>query len=438
MGFERGMGVDFDTMDPYTAELLEAQRRRNLASAQMAAGMDMSPIRHWSQGAARLAQAIIGRQEASQADAAMREIAQRRESDRMAEVATLRDLVAPEGGQKAGRDQLARTLLGMKNPRFQAMGFQLATAKDPEEEAFTLKPGETRFRGSRQVASLPAEVKPEKPEPVPEAIRLARIANDPNVPDFERQTAAALLDKMKRTSEGGATPYFSPVSTPEGVFAFSHRSGGMAPVTGPDGKPMVRASDDPGTQARLRGAKEYGAGGAKANIEQGEAAQRAAESLAKIDETLNLLKSGSAITGMGADVMLNIERARSQFLNSEKAGKRVSDSQLLDALLGQEVFPMIGALGIGARGLDTPAEREFLRMTMTGTRPMDRDSLIRLTEIRRDIQRRAVDRWNDRVNRGELDDYFAYTGRKRAPIEVPGAAPSAAPAGRGFRVLGRE
>ena len=39
----------------------------------------------------------------------------------------------------------------------------------------------------------------------------------------------------------------------------------------------------------------------------------------------------------------------------------ISDIQEQDRLVGSEDFPLTKALGIGARGLDTPAEREFLR-----------------------------------------------------------------------------
>jgi hypothetical protein len=39
----------------------------------------------------------------------------------------------------------------------------------------------------------------------------------------------------------------------------------------------------------------------------------------------------------------------------------ISDIEEQDRLVGSEAFPLIKALGIGARGLDTPAEREFLR-----------------------------------------------------------------------------
>jgi len=44
--------------------------RRTLAQQQMAAGMDTSPVRHWSQGLARVAQALVGSMQQGKLDAA--------------------------------------------------------------------------------------------------------------------------------------------------------------------------------------------------------------------------------------------------------------------------------------------------------------------------------------------------------------------------------
>lgn len=51
----------------------EIQRRRQLADALMQQGMDYSPVQHWSQGAARVAQALTGAYQNRRADAAQKE-----------------------------------------------------------------------------------------------------------------------------------------------------------------------------------------------------------------------------------------------------------------------------------------------------------------------------------------------------------------------------
>jgi len=251
-------------LDPYTATLLALQRRRALAQAQIEQGMETTPIRHWSQGANRALQLILGTRDANRVDAEMQAAAREREAGREAEMARVRELltgtetVHQPSGWAAGdaidaggeapaptvirqgpdRAALAREMLGMKNPELQRLGMQFALAKPPEEEAFTLKPGEARFRGSRQVASLPPEPpKPERAPPDPEAVRLSRIANDPARPEFERRAAQALLDKMTR-QDGPASDVRPPVvmQTPDGpVFVYPPKDPAGAPAVVPAG-----------------------------------------------------------------------------------------------------------------------------------------------------------------------------------------------------------
>jgi hypothetical protein len=95
------------------------------------------------------------------------------------------------------------------------------------------------------------------------------------------------------------------------------------------------------------------------------------------------------------------------------------EDQYLDSLLGSDVFKQIIALGIGARGLDTPAEREFLREVLTGTRTLNAGTLIKMTEARRGQQIAILNRYNSQVERGDLDNYFEYSGRERRLYEIP-------------------
>lgn len=159
--------------------------------------------------------------------------------------------------------------------------------------------------------------------------------------------------------------------------------------------------------------------GVERDMTQHEAVNSALENITKLDMVGRHLRESDALTGMGAELMRDVQRARQAVVADVKRGKQISDTQLLDAFLGSDVFPMIKALGIGARGLDTPAEREFLRQVMTGTITMDKQALIRLTDLRRDISTRVIEKWNERVQKGELDRYFEANAIKKEPIPVP-------------------
>jgi hypothetical protein len=171
----------------------------------------------------------------------------------------------------------------------------------------------------------------------------------------------------------------------------------------------------------MKAENAYASGAGTAAIKrdntQHELAVAAPTHIAKLDETLKELKSGKAITGIGAELMKDFERIRAQVTNDKAAGKNVSDTEYLDSLLGSDVFPLIQQLGIGARGMDTPAEREFLRAVMTGTITLNKDTLIRMTESRRRTAQKTLDNWNKRVESGEVDDYFKYSKLPKSKIE---------------------
>jgi hypothetical protein len=167
---------------------------------------------------------------------------------------------------------------------------------------------------------------------------------------------------------------------------------------------------------------------AKSDIDLIENAQAVAGTLPKMYETRQLLESGNLNTGIGAEIQQVIDRTRSKFLNDKRAGRVVNDTEYLNALLGSDVFPQISALGIGARGLDTPAEREFLRQVITGTISMDRETLKRMTDFRIRSAERAVESYNKKLGAGEFKQFQTISGRTLSPVAVT-PAPAAAGGG---------
>jgi predicted oxidoreductase len=108
---------------------------------------------------------------------------------------------------------------------------------------------------------------------------------------------------------------------------------------------------------------------------------------------------------------------------NQDALKKVKDAEMINSLTGKEVFELIKALGIGARGLDTPAERKFLRAVLTGTNELTKETLLEMAAERRKIQVRNVEKWNKRSNDGDYDRFYTSTGYIKRPLEVPGPAP---------------
>lgn len=88
-----------------------------------------------------------------------------------------------------------------------------------------------------------------------------------------------------------------------------------------------------------------------------------------------------------------------------KRVNRLGDAELIDATLGADVFGAIGELGIGARGLDTAAEREFLRKVLTGTIETTPAALLYMTYLRQKIQKGIVDTYNEYLDSGVYGKY---------------------------------
>lgn len=96
---------------------------------------------------------------------------------------------------------------------------------------------------------------------------------------------------------------------------------------------------------------------------------------------------------------------------------RLTDAELIDATLGADVFGAIGELGIGARGLDTPAEREFLRQVLTGTIETTPSALLYLAYLRQKIQSRTAEQYNSLFDAGAYGQMATQRGMTR--IEIP-------------------
>lgn len=142
----------------------------------------------------------------------------------------------------------------------------------------------------------------------------------------------------------------------------------------------------------------------------------ALRSLPKIDQTLELLERGNLNVGFATDLRQNIDRFRALILNDPAARDRVTDTELLNSLLGSEVFPLISALGIGARGLDTPAERNFLLEVMTGGRTLDQQTLTGMTALRKNITIDAIQAYNDALASGEFNGINLARQRQNMPL----------------------
>jgi hypothetical protein len=338
-----------------------------------------------------------------------------------------------------------RNLLGFGKPGAdysEALSKQETAALAQKKSKFEIQDARKKF-----VAGAQRDISQNPSDANITAYREDLMANDLFTPDEKKQMAAN-ADRILAMPVGERTPFMSSQGASASELKPSNlqvNQGGQTQVlqmpafggagtsvgTFPD-VPLPDAVQAQRMQTAKAGAPKTGitlggnkyaenVGGdiGKSDVETYKFAQTIPAALAKVDETLTILKNSDINTGLGAELLTTLDRAKTKFAADKKAGVRVSNTEYLNSLLGSEVFPLIQSLGIGARGMDTPAEREFLREVMTGTISLNKDALIRMAEGRKKAMIGSAEQYNKNVKSGELDRFFEASGRNKSTIEIP-------------------
>lgn len=98
--------------------------------------------------------------------------------------------------------------------------------------------------------------------------------------------------------------------------------------------------------------------------------------------------------------------------------EKAENTQIIDRALQEGVFAAINDLGIGARGLDTPAERQFLVAVVAGDTNQMESTLRALLEEKMARSERQVTRYEERRQAGELRRFENAFGRKVKPVNL--------------------
>ena len=173
---------------------------------------------------------------------------------------------------------------------------------------------------------------------------------------------------------------------------------------------------NPKVQGDIEAYKKVAGKVGEENVALYDRAIKSSTDLPKINKLINLLETSSAPVGFGAEFFKNVNRIRA-FLGSEEGKTLASDSEKMDAYMGAEVFPLIQSLGIGARGMDTPAEREFMRSVLTGTTSLNKETLLELARIRKNASEGIIKNINEQTSSGELDSFYNASGKRKKLIE---------------------
>lgn len=151
-----------------------------------------------------------------------------------------------------------------------------------------------------------------------------------------------------------------------------------------------------------------------------EVVPQAKRNVRELQNALKLIKEGDITTGYGADLMLNLKRVQNFFKSNPELVNQISDTELLNSVLGRDVFKAIGQLGIGARGIDTVGEREFLREVLTGKISLTKETLERLTQDRLERELSGINQFNTDLADGRYKRYMTEFDVPLKPIDIKG------------------
>lgn len=245
----------------------------------------------------------------------------------------------------------------------QAMG---SLFPKPEED-FTLKPGEARFRGGKQVANMAAE-----PDKAPSAVLEYEQAKKDGF-------KGSFFDYQLALKKAGGTSISNVVNTEKGLY------GGMASKQG------------------------------DANVELYTQAQKAPDLLQRAQRVKQLLGPNTqAITGAGAEWLLTGSKIANQL--GFNTGDAASDTEALSRELAASTLDSIKSSGLGGGTGFSNADRDFLEKAVGGKITLEAKTLKRLADLNEKASLTTIQRWNATASRLKPEELKALG---MAQIEMP-------------------
>jgi hypothetical protein len=303
------LDIDQLTTDPQNAGLLSLGLRlmstpgkTNVAIGQAGLGalQDINSVRN--QNALRATNALRQRMEEMQIEQAQREMERRQGIS-----AAFSNAYTPATPDQQGNnpssfmpgsaggfdqqkiiDQLARV-----DPM---TAYQMSQKAGPTQQV--LAPGsslvETGPNGVRPLFTAPA--KPEKPDAAPNSVREYQFAQlNGYKGSYEQWIKASKNDPQP------PSPFYAPVQTADGIYAFNGRTGTVAPVI-QNGKQIVGVPADPKLAGAMTTAKEEAEAGVKSAVDRKAVVKKADQFLSVAKQAENLLGKGPTGSGIGAAV----------------------------------------------------------------------------------------------------------------------------------------
>jgi hypothetical protein len=401
------------------AEALQQQSMEPLQGQVAPGGLYVPP--HWAQGAAKLAQAMLGRYQMDDSDGKQAELSAR-SNKALSEglmnyqstmqgapeeaFAPAADGMGPTGTRPAvpgNRQAALAALLASEHPTLQQVGAQMMLKEPEKKEVF----GKIDPKDYTSDSVKSFSVTGNYADLVP--VRKKEFVNDQAVDPYAA-TPGMIVPKQ-------ANPYSD--------IVVSDGAGGVRP-NAPliQAKKEIASSGAPKTTVTVSQSteKKYGEqfAGKIADSDVGlrDAAMKAPELAERANRMREILASGKVITGTGADIRLGIGKALN--LVGASDGETVANTEALMTGMAQNTLDAIKASGLGAGSGFSNADRDFLEKAAGGKISLEAATINRLSDLAHRSAQKSAERWNTRVS--EIPkSAIEGTGLSTSPINVPPA-----------------
>ena len=178
---------------------------------------------------------------------------------------------------------------------------------------------------------------------------------------------------------------------------------------------------DVGTQPNPFAAKV-----AETLFNQYQSAQGAAQRLESINNQISMIDKGEVNVGFMGEIKQGVDKLRTAF-GDKQASERVTNTEILESVLGLDLMSAITTAGLTTRSFDTPAEMKNLRAAFVGGKELSPEAIKQIALFRRGVLQTLVNDYNQKVDQGVYNRLGEAFNQPVKKIQLPTLIKSVTP-----------
>jgi len=147
-------------------------------------------------------------------------------------------------------------------------------------------------------------------------------------------------------------------------------------------------------------------------------ANSAVQQFESINNQISMIDKGNLNVGFTGEISQGIDKLRSIF-GDKQAAERVSNTEIIESVLGRDLMSAINTAGLTTRSFDTPAEMKNLRAAFVGGTTLTPQAIKTIAIFRRGVIQTLVNDYNQKVENGVYDQLGEALRQPVKKIKLP-------------------